>query len=106
MRNNPLHVDLFERSWKSPTSVDFSSTIEPIEMAKNDEGNARKRLSDYARLVLKKPVTRIHGPLNSGANFRIDSHVMSMLPIFHAKPSNDPYRHVNKLSQVCEINQM
>ena len=31
---------------------------------------------------------------------------MSMLPIFHGKPSKDPYRHVNELSQVCEINQI
>ena len=29
---------------------------------------------------------------------------MSMLPIFHGKPSKDPYRHVAELSQVCEIN--
>ena len=29
-----------------------------------------------------------------------------MLPIFHGKASEDPYRHVDKLSQVCEINQI
>ena len=39
-------------------------------------------------------------------NYRIDSYVMSMLPIFHDKPSEDPYRHVDELSQVCEINQI
>ena len=66
-------------------------------MARNDEGNARKRLSDYARPVLQRSVTRIHSPLGRGANFRIDSHVMSMLPIFHGKPSEDPYRHVDEL---------
>ena len=38
--------------------------------------------------------------------FGIDLHVMSMLPIFHGKPSEDPYRHVDELSQVCEINQI
>ena len=31
---------------------------------------------------------------------------MSMLPIFHGKPSEDPYRHVDELSQVCDINQI
>ena len=31
---------------------------------------------------------------------------MSMLPIFHGIPSEDPYRHVDELSQVCEINQI
>ena len=31
---------------------------------------------------------------------------MSMLPIFHGKPLEDPYRHVDELSQVCKINQI
>ena len=31
---------------------------------------------------------------------------MRMLPIFHGKPFEDPYRHVDELSQVCEINQI
>ena len=29
-----------------------------------------------------------------------------MVPIFHGKPSEDPYRHVDELSQVCEINHL
>ena len=29
-----------------------------------------------------------------------------MLPIFHGKPSEDPDRHVDELSQVCEINHL
>ena len=45
-------------------------------------------------------------PLNRGGNFRIDSHIMSMLPIFQGKPSKDLYRHVDELSQLCEINQI
>ena len=77
-----------------------------MEMAWNDEGNTRKRLSDYARPVLQRPITRIHAPLNRGANFSIDSRVMSMLPIFPSKPSEDAYRHVDELSQVCEINHL
>ena len=75
-------------------------------MALHDERNARRRLSDYARPILQRPVTRIHAPLARKVNFRIDLHVMSMLPIFHGKPSEDPYRHVDELSQVCEINQI
>ena len=31
---------------------------------------------------------------------------MSMLSIFHGKPFEDPYRHVDELSQVCEINHL
>ena len=57
-------------------------------------------------MFIKDPVTRIHAPLAINSNFRIDLHVMSMLPIFHGKPSKDPYRHVDELSQVCEINQI
>ena len=87
LQNNPLEIDLFERSSQSPNSTDTDSTetdtnvdpTEPIEMARKDEGNARKRLSDYARPVLQLPVTGIHAPLTRGANFRIDSHVMSMI---------------------------
>ena len=102
-RNNPLHIDHFERSSQSLSSSASSSTL---DMALNDEGNVRRRLSDYARPVLQRLVTRIHAPLARNANFRIDSHVMSMLPIFYGKPSEDPYRHVDKFSQVCEINQI
>ena len=75
-------------------------------MAVADEENFTRRLSDYARLVLQRPVTRIHAPLARNTNFTIDSHVMSMLPIFYGKPSEDTYRHVDELSQVCEINQI
>ena len=73
-------------------------------MARNDEGNVRRHLGDYARPVLQRPITHIHAPIGRNANFRIDSYVMSMLPIFHGKPSEDLYRHVDELSQVCEIN--
>ena len=102
-RDNPLHLDLFERFSQSLPSSASSSTL---DMAFNDEGNVRRRLSDYARLGLQRPVIRIHAPLARNANFRIDSHVLSMLPIFHGKPSDDPYRHVDELSHVCEINQI
>ena len=109
LRNNPLNVDLFERSSQSLNTTWTSSTIEPIElveMAGNNERDARKYLSDYSRPVLQRPVTRIDAPLNRVANFRIDSHVMSMLPIFHGKPFEDPCRHVDELFQVCEINHL
>ena len=31
---------------------------------------------------------------------------MIMLPIFHGKPFEDPYRHVEELSLVCKINEI
>ena len=40
-----------------------SSTLEPLKMAQNDEGNARKSLSDHVRPVLQRLVTRVHNPL-------------------------------------------
>ena len=114
LQNNPLEIDLFERFSQSPDTAETDTTetdtsidpTEPVEMARNDEGNARNCLSDYARPVLQRPITRIHAPLTRGANFRIDSFVMSMLPIFHGKPSEDPYIHVDEISQVCEINHL
>ena len=114
VRNSPLEIDLFERSSQTPeaTKTDTTKTdsnfdpFKPVEMTWNDEGNARKCLSDYASPVLPQLVTRIHAPLGRGANFRIDSHVRSMLPIFHAKPFEDPYRHVDEHSQVCEISHL
>ena len=60
VRNNPLEIDLFDRSLQTPEATEIDTTetdstfdpTEPVEMAQNDEGNARKRLSDYARPVL------------------------------------------------------
>ena len=69
-----------------------------------DEESVRRRLSDYARPILQIPVTCIHAPLGRNVNFRIDSHVMRMLHVFLGKPSEDPYRHIYELRQVCEIN--
>ena len=60
VRNKPLEIVLFERSSQSPATTETDTTetdstfdpTEPVEMAQNDEGNARKRLSDYARPIL------------------------------------------------------
>ena len=49
--------------------------------------------------------TRVNAPLRRGANFKIDSHILGLLPTFHGLPSEDPYRHVDEFSQVCEFNQ-
>ena len=103
-RNNPLYVDLFERSSQSPASFESSLTMDLVKMAEHDGENARKRLSEYIRPIIQRLVTHIHAPLNRGSNFRIDSQVMSMLPVFHGKPFVDPYRHVDELNQVYEIN--
>ena len=75
-------------------------------MTRNDERKVRRRLRDYAKPVPQRPVTRINAPLNRNMNFRVDSYVMSMLPILHSKPFEDPYLHVDELSQVYEINQI
>ena len=69
-------------------------------------GNARKCFSEYVGLVLQRPVTKVHAPLNRGTHFRIDSHVMSMLPSFHGKPYEDSYRNVHEQTQVFETNQI
>ena len=66
VRNNPLEIDLFERSSQTTEAIETDTTetdstfdpMEPVEMARNDKGNARKRLSDYAKPVLQRPVER------------------------------------------------
>ena len=65
----------------------------------------RRRLSDYARPVVQRQTTRVNVLLQRGANFKIDSHILSLLPIFHGLPSEDPYRHMDEFSHVCEFNQ-
>ena len=65
-----------------------------------------RHLSDYARPVIQRPINHIHTPLNKNVNFMIDLHAISMLPIFHGKPFEDSYRHLDELNQVCEINQI
>ena len=65
----------------------------------------RRRLNDYARLVVERQTTRVNAPVRRGANFKIDSHILGLLPTFHGLPSEDPYRHMDKFSQVCKFNQ-
>ena len=107
LQNNPLHIDLFERSSQSPDTIETSFTvkpIEPVEMARNGEENIRKRFIDYAKPVLQRLVSRIHALLNRGAHFRIDSYVMSMFLIFHDKPSEDRiYAQMNLAKYVKSI---
>ena len=103
LENHSLDIDLFEQSSQSADTTETDTTVDTTElvgMTRNDEGNARKHLGDYTRPVLERAVTRIQAPLTRCANLRIDSHVMSMLPMFHGKPSEDPYRQVDELSQV------
>ena len=48
---------------------------------------------------------RVNAPLRRGGNFKIESHILDLLPNFHGLPSEDPYRHVDEFSQVCKFNQ-
>ena len=113
-RNNSLYEDLFNTSVHSiaPSEASIDSMPvpatpergEPMDAPLPTEG-VRRRLSDYARPVVQRQTTRVNAPLQRGANFKIDSHILGLLPIFHGLPSEDPYRHVDEFSQVCEFNQ-
>ena len=67
VRNNPLEIDLFERSLQTPKVTETDTTeidstfdpIEPVEMAQNDEVNARKCLSDYFTWYRVKNITEL-----------------------------------------------
>ena len=106
-----MYDDLFASSRApSETSTDSLPAIatpergEPIDAPLPAE-IVRRRLSDYARPVVQRQTTRVNAPLRRGANFKIDSHILGLLPTFHGLPSKDPYRHVDEFNQVCEFNQ-
>ena len=113
-RNNSLYEDLFDTSVHSiaPSEASIDSMPVPATPERGEPMDApiptegvRLRLSDYARPVVQRQTTRVNAPLRRGANFKIDSHILGLLPIFHGLPSEDPYRHVDEFSQVCEFNQ-
>ena len=87
-QNNPVYDDLFASSRApSETSSDSLPAIatpgrgEPID-APLPAKIVRRRLSDYARPVVQRQTTRVNAPLQRGANFKIDSHILGLLPTF------------------------
>ena len=113
-RNNVLYEDLFTTSAHSRAPSKASSDSipaiatpwrgEPIDAPLPIE-ILRRRLSNYARPVVQRQTMRVKAPLQRGVNFKIDSHILGLLPTFHKLPSEDLYRHVDEFSQVCELNQ-
>ena len=106
-RNNTLYKDLFATSTHSRSPLEASSDSLPVitTPGRGETIDAplpteivRRRLSDYARLVIQRQTTRVNAPLQRGANFKIDSHILGLLPTFHGLPSEDPYRHVDEFS--------
>ena len=93
-----------EASNDSISAISTPGQGEPIDAPLPAE-IVRRCLSDYARPVVQRQTTRVNAPLQRGTNFKIDSHILGLLPTFHGLPSEDPYRHVDEFSQVCEFNQ-
>ena len=110
-RNNPLYDNLFDTS-RAPSEASSDSLPaiatpgrgEPIDASLLAE-IVRRRLSNYARPIVQRQTTRVNVPLERGVNFKIDSHILGLLPTFHGLPSEDLYRHVDEFSQVCKFNQ-
>ena len=50
--------------------------------------------------IVHRQTMQGNAPLQQGANFKIDSHVLGLLPTFHGLPSEDPYRHVDEFGKV------
>ena len=113
-RNNTLCEDLFATSAHSRAPLEASSDSipaiatpgrgEPIDAPLPTE-IVRRRLSDYERPVVQRQSTRVNAPIQRGANFKIDSHILGLLPTFYGLQLEDSYRHVDEFSQVCEFNQ-
>ena len=113
-RNNALYEDLFDTSAHSRAPSEASCDLMPViaTLGRGEPIDAplpaeivRRRLSDYARPVVIRQTTRVNAPLQRGPNFKIDSHILGLLPTFHGLLSEDPYQHVDEFSQVCEFNQ-
>ena len=91
-RNNPLYDDLFDTS-RAPLEASSDSLPgiatpgrgEPID-APLLADIVRRHLSDYARPVVQRQTTRVNAPLQRGVNFKIDSHILGLLPTFHGLP--------------------
>ena len=113
-RNNALYEDLVgtlahsrapsKASSDSIPAIATPGRGEPIDAPLHAE-IVRRHLSNYARPFVQRQTTRVNAPLQRGANFKIDSHILGLLPTFHGLPLEDPYRHVDEFSQVWEFNQ-
>ena len=109
-RNNPLYDDLFDTSIHSrvPSETQSSAPVPapaiPVQGetldAPHPTETVRRRLSNYARPVVQRQTTRVNAPLQRDTNFKIDSHILILLPTFHGLPLEDSYRHVDEFSQV------
>ena len=114
-RNNPLYDDLFDTlvHSRAPSKTQSSASVPALATAAQGKPlytphpieAVRRRLNDYTRSFVQRQTTRVNAPLQRGANFKIDSHILSLLPTFHGLPSKDPYRHMDEFNQVCEFNQ-
>ncbi|CAA7388497.1 unnamed protein product [Spirodela intermedia] len=61
------------------------------------------RLKDYSIPLQYRPVTKVNAPIGEGVNFRVDHHIVQMLPNFHGMSHEEPYKHLEDFSQVYEI---
>ena len=83
-----MYDDLFASS-RAPSEA-FSESLpaiatpgrgEPIDAPLPAE-IVRRHLSYYPRPVVERQTTRVNAPLQRGANFKIDSHILGLLPTF------------------------
>ena len=91
-RNNALYEDLFATSTHSraPSEASSDSLLaiatpgrgEPIDAPLPAE-IVRRCLSDYTRPVVQRQTMRVNARLQRGTNFKIDSHILGLLPTFH-----------------------
>ena len=107
-----MYDDLFASS-RAPSEASSVSLPAIATLGRGEHVDAalpaeivRRRLSDYTRPVIQRQTTQVNAPLQRGANFKIDSHILGLLPTFYGLPSEDPYQHVDKFSEVCKFNQL
>ncbi|CAA6672149.1 unnamed protein product [Spirodela intermedia] len=61
------------------------------------------RLHDHSAPLQYRRINRMNAPIENNTNFRVDHHLVQMLPHFHGMAHEEPYKHLEDFSQVCEI---
>ena len=113
-----LHLPLFrENLGKSSLNSDsklksfeeeIQSKRENMEQNSNDlqnqtiDQNARRmRIREYSDPFESQAYTRISAPLAENKTFKIDPHMLQLLPTFYGRFNEEPYDFLEEFTDIC-----
>ena len=71
------------------------------EEGRDRKGQEGPTLKELSALSDNNDFTRITAPLNDNVNFKIDATMLSFLPSFHGRFSDEPYEFLREFTQFC-----